>query len=402
MQKSFITAIVGGGAAGLLSAIELLNGSDALSGSEVVILEKNDRVGKKLIATGNGQGNLTNANVSEEFFYGDKAFIKAFLESEKSIDLKNYLRALGVPLCESKDGKIYPLSKQASAVLDILRAYLQYKNCTVITGEAVEKIIKTKSGYKILTAKDEYYARSVIMATGGSAGKQFGTDGSAYALAENLGHKRTEVYPSLVQLKTQTDLIRSLKGLKETAKVTAYSGETALKSAVGDLLFTEFGVSGSAIFTVSAAVAGKKNVKLKIEFLPELSIFETEKIIAERQNLRYFAPEDALSGILNKRVGQAVLKTAKSKKATDIAYALKNFTLSVTGSLGFNYAQVTRGGISTDKVNSKTFESKLNENFYIVGEALDIDGDCGGYNLTFAFVSGIVAARDIKEKLSKK
>ena len=169
MQKSFITAIVGGGAAGLLSAIELLNGSDALSGSEVVILEKNDRVGKKLIATGNGQGNLTNANVSEEFFYGDKAFIKAFLESEKSIDLKNYLRALGVPLCESKDGKIYPLSKQASAVLDILRAYLQYKNCTVITGATVEKIIKTKSGYKILTAKDEYYARSVIMATGGSA-----------------------------------------------------------------------------------------------------------------------------------------------------------------------------------------------------------------------------------------
>ena len=167
-------------------------------------------------------------------------------------------------------------------------------------------------------------------------------------------------------------------------------------------MFTEFGVSGSAIFTVSAAVAGKKNVKLKIEFLPELSIFETEKIIAERQNLRYFAPEDALSGILNKRVGQAVLKTAKSKKATDIAYALKNFTLSVTGSLGFNYAQVTRGGISTDKVNSKTFESMLNENFYIVGEALDIDGDCGGYNLTFAFVSGIVAARDIKEKLSKK
>lgn len=402
MQKIFKTIIVGGGAAGLLAAVELLSGSNCLKGGDVLILERNDRVGKKLIATGNGQGNLTNVNLGSEYYYGDKNFIAEFIEQEKRVDLKRYFNGLGIPLGGGKDGKLYPLSKQASAVLDVLRAYLEFKGCTVITGKKVTAIEKSADGFTVLHDKEKFFANTVIMATGGKAGKQFGTDGTAYSLIEKFGHKTTELYPSLVQIKTETDAIKGLKGLKETACVTAFSGARPLKSATGDLLFTEFGVSGSAIFTVSAATAGVKDAYLIAEFLPELSFSQTEKILEDRMQKPYFKKEDLLCGILNKRVGQAVIKAARSFTAKDIAYTIKNFKLKIKGTLDFNYAQVTRGGIKTDKVNPTNYESKLVKNLYIVGEVLDVDGDCGGYNLTFAFVSGIVAAKDVKKKLTKE
>ena len=402
MQKIYKTAIVGGGAAGLLAAVELLSGSNCFKGEDVLILERNDRVGKKLIATGNGQGNLTNANVSENNYYGDKNFIARFIAQEKNLNLKEYFYRLGIPLGSGKDGKIYPLSKQASAVLDVIRSYLEYKGCVVVTGKKITGVEKTASGFVVLHDKEKFFAKTVIMATGGKAGKQFGTDGTAYAIAEKLGHKTTELYPSLVQIKTETDVIKGLKGLKETACVTAFCGAKPLKSATGDLLFTEFGVSGSAVFTVSAATAGVKDAYLIAEFLPELSFSDTEKILEDRMSKPYFKKEELLCGVLNKRIGQAVVKSAKAFTAKDIAYAIKNFKLKIKGTLDFNYAQVTRGGIKTDKVCVENYQSKLINGFYIVGEALDIDGDCGGYNLTFAFTSGIVAAKDIKDRLTKE
>lgn len=397
LQKIFKTAIVGGGAAGLLSAVELLSGEGALKGEDVVILEKNDRVGKKLIATGNGQGNLTNVNMDKQYFYGDKDFISAFIKQEKELDLKSYLEKFGVPLTVSKDGKVYPLSKQASSVLDVVRAYLEYKKCVVTTGFNVVEIKKNNGVFIIKSNDGEIISKTVVIATGGSAAKQFGTDGSAYKMIEKLGHTRTKIYPSLVQLKTDTAKIRALKGLKETVNVTAYSDGKKVKSASGEILFTEFGVSGSAIFQVSAGIADKENASLSIEFLPELNEEEISNILYQRKKTPYIKEEDLLSGILNKRVGQAVLKTAKSLSVLDVVQALKNFTLTVTGTLGFNYAQVTRGGIKTDKINPYTMESKIQNGVYIVGETLDVDGDCGGYNLTFAFVSGIIAARAIKK-----
>lgn len=396
MQKIFKTAIVGGGAAGLICAIELLDGKNALSGEDVLILERGDRVGKKLIATGNGQGNLSNENLGEEFYYGDKAFIKSFVSRLNEIDLKDYFYKLGIPLTASKDGKLYPLSKQASAVLDVIRAYLEYKKCVTYTGKRVTNIQKTDDGYVIFVDKEKFFAEKVVVATGGSAGKQFGTDGTSYKLMEALGHKKTELYPSLVQLKTETEKIKGLKGLKEVARVTAFVGRKPIKSATGDVLFTEYGVSGNAIFQISACIAGLKDAYLIIEFLPDLTYSETEDVLEQRKAKKFIKDEDLLCGILNKRVGQAVLKASKSKEVVDVAYTIKNFKLKVTGSLDFNYAQVTRGGIATDKVNPNTMESELSSGLYIVGEALDVDGDCGGYNLTFAFVSGIIAARSIK------
>ncbi len=398
MGKMFNTAIVGGGASGLMTAIELLCGENALLGQDVLVLERCDRVGKKLIATGNGQGNLMNQDFGAKFYRGEKSFVQTFVDKAVSIDLEKYLYDLGIPLCTLKDGKKYPLSRQASAVLDIFRAILERKGCNTQTDAKVTDIV-AKNGYYILkTSKGDFKAKSVVLAFGGKAQKQFGTDGTGYGLAESFGHKKTALYPSLVQLKTETSIIRGLKGLKEVASVTAYVNENKLCSSTGDLLFTDYGVSGSTIFQISAYLKGDKNEYLRVEFLPELDESEIEKILIDRERQGFLDKNDMLCGLLNKRIGQAVLKSAKSNSVKDVAHAIKDFRLNVVGTLGFDYAQVTKGGIATDTIDPLTMESMLQKNLYIIGEALDVDGDCGGYNITFAFISGIISARGIKAK----
>ncbi len=400
MQKAFKTAIIGGGASGLMTAVELLSGEDALSFGEVLILERNDRVGKKLIATGNGQGNLLNHDFGVQFYHGDKEFISKFVDVYNKLNLKEYLENLGIPLTNGNAGKVYPLSRQASAVLDILRNYLERKGCKTVTNAKVIDLKKQGENFIVKTENEEYFAEKVVLATGGSAGKQFGTDGSSYGLAKKFGHKLSELSPSLVQLKTNTDTIRGLKGLKEVCTVSLEENGKRIFSSTGDLLFTDFGVSGNSIFQVSAYIEKNKEYFLNVEFLPEMTESEVTKLLTKRFNIDYFNSQDILSGIINKRIGQAVLKTVKEFTPKGIAYQLKRFKLKVTGDLGFNYAQVTKGGIYTDKIVPTTYESQLQKGLYIVGEALNVDGDCGGYNVSFAFVSGISSAKDIKNKLT--
>ncbi len=401
MQKQYKVAIVGGGSAGLMTAIELLSDSTILKGEDVVILERNDRVGKKLIATGNGQGNLTNANFGAEFYHGERGFIRAFVEQANGIDLKKYLARLGVFLVEGKEGKLYPLSKQASAVLDLFRAFLSDRGVEEKTSFMIDKIERHGNSFILSSNGQKVVAETVVLAFGGKSAKQFGTDGSSYCLAEGFGHKTTALYPTLVQLKTELKDIKGLKGLKETARLTALDGEVELKSATGEILFTEYGVSGNAVFQISTELTNAKKPIICVEFLPELSKNQVIDMLIAREKAGYITGENYLTGIVNKRVGQAILKRAGKITASAVASALKNFRIEVTGNLGFNYSQVTRGGIQTDKINPFTMQSKLTSNLYIVGEALDVDGDCGGYNLTFAFVSGIISARAIKANLSK-
>ena len=402
MQKIYRVAIVGGGAAGLMSAVELVYGNNSFSGDCIAIVERNDRVGKKLIATGNGQGNLMNEHFSNENYYGQKDFVNAFCKNALDIRLEECLYNIGIPLCTAKDGKKYPLSKQANSVLDIIRCILQEKGVQIFTESRVLSVKKQNQVFELKTENQCLFAQKVIIATGGKCAKQFGTDGSAYALLENFGHSLTKTYPSLVQLKCDLDKIRGLKGLKETARVSAILGGKEVKSAVGDVLFTEYGVSGNAVFQVSGHLTKEDKGQIKIEFLPDLTIEQVEKMLIDREQCGIFNGENKLVGIINKRIGQAVLKTAKSQSAKDIAKVLKDFRLNVTGNLGFNYAQVTKGGIKTEDFNENTMESKFVKGLYAVGEVLNIDGDCGGYNLTFAFVSGIVASRHLKQQYKEK
>lgn len=399
MEKTFSVAIIGGGASGLLCAVELLRGKNAINGKDIVILERTDRVGKKLIATGNGQGNLSNANFDKEYYHGNKEFIEQFIKTAREIDIERYFSQLGIPFYTDEKGRKYPLSRQASAVLDIFREILSQNCVNVITDFYASDVKKTKNGFEVQSLTQKILAKKVVVACGGSAGKQFGTDGTSYHLLEKFGHKCTPLYPSLVQIKTELEKIRGLKGLKEYARVYALDGEKELKSQTGDILFTEYGVSGNTVFTVSGYLATAKNPAIRIEFLPDFSLEETEKLLEERSKSINLESLNVLCGIVNKKIGERLVKNINSTKPKDMAKLLKDFRLKVSGNLGFNYAQVTKGGIKTDQIDEKTYQSKLVDGLYLTGEVLDVDGDCGGYNLTFAFCSGILSAKSIKDSL---
>lgn len=393
-------AIVGGGASGILCAVELLSGDNKLNGDKIVILEKNDRIGKKLIATGNGQGNLSNATLSRDNYHGDKSFIDAFLSKEKEIDTEKYFYNLGIPFLTDKDGKKYPVSKQASAVLDILKNILDYNKVLIKTSFSVNKIEKEKGLFAVSDGKETILAKKLVISCGGKSSPHFGTDGNGYYLLTAIGHKLTKLYPSIVQVKADLKAIKGLSGLKEKAIVSAIVDGEKIKESKGDLLFTDYGLSGNTIFTLSSVLTDKENASVKIEFLPEFSEIEIEKIISDRlKNNGYIQKEDILCGIINKKIGKAVLSQVKDFSATNIAKALKNFTVKITGTMGFNNAQTTKGGINTDDVNPFTMKSKLIDGLYLTGEILNVDGDCGGYNLTFAFITGILAGKDVKNNL---
>ncbi|MBO4594260.1 MAG: aminoacetone oxidase family FAD-binding enzyme [Clostridia bacterium] len=397
VKEHFKVAVVGGGAAGLTLAAELVR--KGVKGGDILVLERNDRVGKKLLVTGNGQCNLSNENMRPEFYHGDAAVISSFLEGLKTFDLKEFFYSLGVPLKADGEGRIYPLSKQAGAVLDAFRFFLTENSVEIVTGAKVLSAEKKDGVFRLVSEKGEFSADKVAFAFGGAAGKRFGTDGTSYSLAESFGHSVTSLYPSLVQIKTETQKIRGLKGLKEDVRITASDGERAIRTETGELLFTDYGVSGSVVFKISGYLAGLSDPRINIEFLPDFTRKEIEKIINDKLRLDFINKKEILSGLLNKMVGAAVVKTAKALSAPEIAKAVKNFCLKVTGNTGFNNAQVTKGGINGGEIRPETFESKLCDGLYIVGESLDVDGDCGGYNLTFAFYCGHTAAEDIAKRV---
>lgn len=396
MNKIYKVAIVGGGASGLMCALELLSGDNSLKGEDVVIIERNQRVGKKLIATGNGQCNLSNAQLLRENFHGDSDFLDAFCKKLKDFDLEGYLNSFGIYLKTDEEGRKYPISLSASSFLDIILEFLVHKNCTIKTAEKVLNIKTFKGEYELKTEKSIIKANNVVLAFGGNVGAQFGTDGTSYDLALEFGHAITKLYPSLVQLKTDTSKIRTLKGIKEKARVSAIIGGKVVSSAFGDLLFTDYGISGSTVFKISSSMGGEKDKNVLIEFLPEVSKQQLFSIISKRKNLPIYQNEKIFWGLVSKRVASVIYKNAKSDSVEDLVFALKNFTLKVTGTLGNNFAQVTKGGIETKDVNPFTFKSKKQNGLYLLGELLDVDGDCGGYNLTFAFTSAIFCAKNIK------
>ena len=259
------------------------------------------------------------------------------------------------------------------------------------------RVAGIKRGFELtLSDGKKLQADRVVLACGGKAQKQFGTDGSSYALAQSFGHKLTALYPSLVQLRTDTSHIQPLKGIRVDCLVTAYCDGRALGSARGDVIFTDYGVSGNAIFKISSCVSGVEGCTLSLSFLPDIAEEDIARDIQKKLALGYPSGE-LLSGTLHNQVGRAIIKRGGSD-VKNIVRTLKNFTLPVTGTLGFDYAQVTRGGIDCADIG-EDMQSKLQKGLYLVGEYVDVDGDCGGYNLLWAFASGVRAAKSIVEGL---
>ncbi len=387
MAYDFDVAIVGGGAAGCYAAAVLT----ASSKLKVAVIERNDRLGKKLSVTGNGQGNISNERVSEECYMSvDGRSSSNGLSVLKGISRFSPAEVLRCPLTKSEDGRIYPMSRQASSVTDILRKAIE-KRATVILGEKVERI---SPGYALsFSGGGKISAEFVILACGGRAQPRLGSDGFGYSLAKSLGHSVTSVYPSLVQLKTPQSEIKGLKGVRMDATVTAFEGSDKLADSKGEVIFQDYGITGNAVFAVSPYVTARSGVTLKVDLLPEVNETDLANYLKRRES-DYPVKREIFAGILPNRMGRTVIDGMQKYDALLAARLAKNYRLTVTGNLGFDSAQVTRGGIRMNEIDER-FESALSPKLFLVGEMLDIDGPCGGYNLHLAFYSGDQAARRI-------
>lgn len=378
-------AIIGGGASGLAAAALLCRTTKL----DIALIEGGGRLGKKLAASGNGQGNISNAHISAQNYHGSGA--------ARAYDIiscfgKVYERLFyGRFTCDER-GRIYPAGRQASALSDCLIAEVRRGGVNVFTGARVVSL--EKGGQFVLRLSDgsSMTAKYVVMCVGGKAQKQFGTDGSSYALARAFGHRITPLFPSLVQLKTDVAHIKTLRGIRADCNLRAVAEDGGEMSARGDVIFTDYGVSGNAVFSVSPVFAGSRG-KICIGFAPGISEEELAADIRLKQSLGYERSE-VLALTLNNQIGRAIVRRAGSGDAAVIAHTAKNFTLEVNGTLGFDYAQVTRGGIDMSDVNDD-LESALCPGLFFAGEVLDVDGDCGGYNLTWAFASAARVAEAI-------
>ena len=373
-------AIIGGGASGIMAAIFA-----ARCGKNVCILEKNPRIGKKILATGNGRCNFTNINAKAEDYNSE--FVTSGLACFPPSEVISFFEELGLLSKTEAEGRVYPLSGQATAVLDVLRLELSRLSVKIMTEFDVQKIEKSDNGFKILTKDQKIEAEKVILATGGMASPKSGSDGKGYELLKAFGHHTTKLVPSLVQLKTE----KSVGGVRAYGKVTTASG----RCDTGEIQFNNYGISGIPVFGLAKYV--KKGEPVFLDLLPDYTEDEVIKILKNKPKQTM---ETYLIGILNKALGQLLLKecgisplskmsdTLKDDEIIKIAKKMKSWRFDVTGTMPWDNAQVTAGGIEISEIDPETMESKLCKNLYITGEVIDIDGPCGGYNLQWAWASG--------------
>ncbi len=398
-----IVCIIGGGAGGMMAALTAAEG-----GHHVLLLERQSRVGRKLMATGNGRCNLTNHHAMPDqyaaHYHGTDTDFAAHALTEFDVaNTRAWFADHGLLTTMEEDSwRVYPYSNMAGSVLDVLRYALEQPNIALHTGCTVSRLRRRGDGFTIETDNGSFTASKVILASGGAAGSKVGGTMDGYQLAKQLGHHRTALFPSLVQLKTDPTYPRALKGVKAEVLVRITQGGKLLAENRGELLFTEYGISGPVIFEVSRAVAGQENCTAALDFLPDWDDRETMDWLRQRQAMAGSREAGTLlAGTLHSRLGQMLCKAAgftnqsaaalTERDLCAIAAQLHHFTLPILGSCGFDQAQVTAGGLRTDEFDSRTMESRLVPGFYACGEVLDIDGDCGGYNLQWAWSSGHLA-----------
>ncbi|OPX90406.1 NAD(P)/FAD-dependent oxidoreductase [Pelotomaculum sp. PtaB.Bin117] len=406
-------AVIGGGAAGIMAAIAARH-----AGAGVTILEKNQRVGKKILATGNGRCNLTNVGLEITNYHGkDPEFAREALSRfnvRKTIDFFEYL---GITHKVEDGGKVFPCSEQASSVLDVMRYELDETGVKVICEADVKEIRKNGREFVVNLADGRaIHADRVIIATGGKAAPQLGSNGSGYVLAENFGHKIIKPFPALVQLKLAAKFLKQVKGIKFAGYAEIIVNNRPVAGARGEILFAEYGVSGPPILSLSrkAGEYMQKNQKvhLKLSLIDYLSGRKLEEYLSRRLQTR---PEKPLAfsfvGFINKRLAPVVLREAGIADANkpagritagelgNIVRILKDWRFEITGTTSWLNAQVSAGGVDVAEVNAQTLESKIVSGLYFAGEVLDIDGDCGGFNLQWAWSSGYVAGESAAARL---
>ena len=387
--------IIGAGASGMAAALAAAENPEV----EVLVLERQSRVGRKLLATGNGRCNLTNLHALEGGYHGESPdFSKEALTRFSPEETLAWFRSLGLYTVAEPSGRVYPYSDQANSVVDVLRLAMDKPNITLVTGFTVEKIRREPEGFTLSSREDSYFCHKVIVACGGLAGSKLGGTMSGYQLLGKLGHRSTRLRPALVQIKCGWAGVVGLKGVRANCHVKIFRDEALFAQSTGELQFTEMGLSGPVIFEISRDVCfGKGDWEARLDFLPEMSPAELEAMLLERQQ-RNFPMEELLTGILHNRLGRVLTKAAgiggrqagelTREEIAQVCRTVKAFAIPLTEPLGMDSAQVTAGGVLTENFDPKTLESRLVPGLYACGEVLDVDGDCGGYNLQWAWSSG--------------
>lgn len=375
--------------------------------NRVVLLERQQRVGRKLLATGNGRCNLTNIGATAANYHGEQpAFVRPALRQLPPTETLALFRSFGLLTVTEPSGRVYPLSDSASSVLDVLRFQLMQRGVELRCAAPAREIRREKGGFSIRTDEETLFADKLIVACGGAAGKKLGGVTDGYELLAPLGHKRTKLYPSLVQLVTEPDYPRALKGVRADASLRLLRGKSCLGEAQGEVQFTERGVSGPASFELSRAVStGGEGLVLELDFLRDYTETQLRALLIQRrESLPELEAAELLTGLVHNRLGKMLLRysgvdTKKTvgaltdRELSHAAEACKNFRLPLRGTEGFDNAQVTAGGLRTADFDPETMQSRLVPGLYVCGELLDIDGDCGGYNLQWAWASGRLAGR---------
>lgn len=394
-----LIAIIGGGASGMAAALAAAEDP----GNRVVLLERQARLGRKLQATGNGRCNLSNLHAGQEGYHGDTPGFSRFaltqFPPERTLE---WFGALGLYAVAEESGRVYPYSDQANSVVDVLRFALEKPNIRLELGCEVEKIRKTFKGFRLEWADGALDCDRLIVACGGLAGTKLGGSMSGYKLLRSLGHRCTRLRPNLVQVKTAWGGVAALKGVRANCRAEILHEGALVRAGGGELQFTECGLSGPVMFELSRDVCQERGSWVcRLDFLPDMPERTLLAALTRRTGTALPASE-LFTGILHNRLGRVLTQAAgiplsapisslSEAQLVEAARLAKGLEAPLTEPLGMDSAQVTAGGIVTAEFNEETMESKLCPGLFACGEVLDVDGDCGGYNLQWAWSSGRLA-----------
>ena len=398
--------IIGGGASGLIASIYA-----SKNGNEVTLLEKNNNCGKKILITGNGKCNYFNEDFTIKHYRSNNMeILNTIINDNNKKLILDFFNSIGI-VPKIKNGYYYPNSNQAITIREALIIEAKLKGVNIINDVTVNNVTYINNKFNIETNKGTYYSDKVVIATGSKASPNTGSDGIGYKFTSNFGHTVIKPLPALVQLKGIDNYYKDWAGIKMDAAVNLYENNKYIDTSKGEILLTEYGVSGICIFDLSGRVArgldSKKKEHLEINFLPwldgniddSIKWFDKQSILVYNRTI-----SQILDGMLNYKLVNLILKQEKianntkwndlnKDKKISLINKLTKFYIEIKDVNSFDKAQICSGGIPLSEININNMESLKQKGLYIVGELLDVDGDCGGYNLGFAWLSGILAGK---------
>lgn len=405
-------AIVGAGASGMMAAILLKQ-----RGFDITVFERNEKVMKKIYATGNGRCNFTNRNVGPKNYHGENPkFAISTIKKYGYDEIIDFFNLIGIKEIILEDGKTYPMSLQASSIVKQMELTAENEKVNILTNTYVKDIEKINEKYKVTIINSENNLESrefdyIIISTGGRAMEKSGSDGNGYRLMQKLGHSITKTHPGIVQLKLKDGGFKDMSGVKFPGACYLIDKNKKIMEEKSDILFTDYGISGPGILQISGECMRRlnkgKEVEISIDILPEIEENQLGDFLTYNFMInQYKTLKEGLIGIIHDKLIENLCKYVKINSNINLSeiskeeihrltMAIKDWRFKVIGCKSEKDGQVTCGGVSTKEINPKTMESKLYKGVYIIGELVDIDGDCGGYNLHWAWSSAMACADSI-------